>query len=136
MEVFDGMRAGLAKDRSQFYKDLAIAVLRRQPAGRQGLAGHAGSVLALEHAGRPQERLREHQGVLRDRLHRGPQEVRRPDAGPARRGRPDRARQGLGDEVGPAHQGREGNLLPGRAARHHGHASGSGQRRPIGLLKS
>ena len=33
------------------------AVLRRQPAGCQGLAGHAGSVLALEHAGRSQERL-------------------------------------------------------------------------------
>ena len=32
MEVFDGIRAALAKDRSQFYKDFAIAVLRRQPA--------------------------------------------------------------------------------------------------------
>ena len=53
------------------------AVLRRQQAGRQGLAGRAGSVLAVEHAVRPQERLREHQGLLRDRLHRGPQEVRR-----------------------------------------------------------
>jgi hypothetical protein len=28
--------------------------------GRQSLAGDAGSVLALEHAGRPQERLRKH----------------------------------------------------------------------------
>ncbi len=27
-------------DRSQFYRDLALAVLRRQPAGRRGLAGH------------------------------------------------------------------------------------------------
>ena len=49
-------------------------VLWRQQAGRQGLAGHAGSVLALEHAGWPQERLRKHQGILRDRFHRGPQE--------------------------------------------------------------
>ena len=32
-----------------------------------------------------------------------------------------------------AHQGREGHLLSGRAARHHGHASGSGQRRSAGL---
>ena len=95
--------------------------------------GTARSVLALEHAGRPQERLREHQGLLRDRLHRGPQEVRRPDPGPARRGRPDRSRQGLGDEVGEAHQGREGHLLSGRAARHHGHAPGSGQRRAAGV---
>ena len=32
-----------------------------------------------------------------------------------------------------AHQGREGNLLSGRAARPHRHASGSGQRRPARL---
>ena len=34
MEVFDGLRSGLAKDRSQFYKDFAAHVLRRQPAWR------------------------------------------------------------------------------------------------------
>ena len=68
-------------------------VLRREPAGRQGLAGRAGSVLAVEHAVRPQELLRVHQGLLRDRFHRGPPEVRRPDPCPARRGRPDRSRQ-------------------------------------------
>jgi non-heme chloroperoxidase len=44
-------------------------VLRGEQAGRQGFAGDAGSVLALEHAGRPQERLREHQGILGDRFH-------------------------------------------------------------------
>ena len=98
------------------------AVLRRQPAGRRGLAGRARAVLAVEHAVRPQERLREHQGLLRDRFHRGPQEDRRPDPGPARRGRPDRSRQGRRGEVRPAHQGREGNLLSGRAARPHRHA--------------
>ena len=96
MEVFDGMRWGLMKDRSQFYKDLAILVLRRQQAGGQGLPGYPGSVLALEHAGRPQECLRKHQGLLRDRFHRGPQEDRCPDPCHARRGRPDRSRQGLG----------------------------------------
>ena len=85
---------------------LAIAVLRRQPAWCEGVPRHAGSVLALEHAGRPQERLRQHQGLLRNRLHRGPQEVRCPDPGHARRGRPDRSRQGLGEEVGQADQGR------------------------------
>ena len=97
MEVFDGIRAGVVKDRSQFYKDLAVHVLRRQPAGREGLARHSGSVLALEHAGGSQERLRKRQGILRDRLHRGSQEVRRTDAGPARRGRSDRSGQGLGE---------------------------------------
>ena len=124
-----------SKDRSQFYKDLAILFYGANRPGAKVSQGIAGSVLALEHAGRPQERLRKHQGLLRDRFHRGPQEVRCPDPGDARRGRPDRSGQGLGEEVGPAHQGREGNLLSGRAARPHGHASGSGQRRPIVLLE-
>ena len=53
------------------------AVLWRQPAGLPGLAGSAGPVLALEHAVRPAERVREHQGLLGDGLHRGPEEVRR-----------------------------------------------------------
>ena len=43
---------------------LRDTVLRRQQAWCQGLPGHAGSVLALEHAGRPQERVRKHQGLL------------------------------------------------------------------------
>ena len=81
-------------------------VLRREPAGRQGLPGRAGSVLAVEHAVRPEERLRVHQGLLRDRLHRGPAEDRRAHPGHARRGRPDRSRQGLGAEIGQAHRGR------------------------------
>ena len=59
-------------------------VLWRQSAGREGLAGNAGPVLAMEHAGRPQELLRQHQGIFRDRLHGGPQEVRRAHAGHAR----------------------------------------------------
>jgi hypothetical protein len=59
-------------------------VLRRQQAGGQGLPGYAGSVLALEYAGRLQERLRKHQGLLRDRFHRGPQEGRCPYPGHAR----------------------------------------------------
>ena len=61
-------------------------VLWRQSGRREGLTRHARSVLALEHAERPEECIRKHQGVLRNRLHRGPEEDRRPDAGPARRG--------------------------------------------------
>ena len=38
MEVFDGMRASLIKDRSQYYRDLARRVLRRQPTRRERLA--------------------------------------------------------------------------------------------------
>ena len=43
---------------------LRSAVLRRQPTWCAGVAGHAGSVLALEHAGRPQELVRQHQGLF------------------------------------------------------------------------
>ena len=52
IEVFDGIRAGVLADRSQFYQDLSRAVLRRQPARLEGLAGRARCVLAVEHAGR------------------------------------------------------------------------------------
>src|SRR5690606_24587836 len=67
------------------------------------------------------------------RLHRGPREVRRADPPASRRGRPDRPGAGLVGEVGPHRQGREDRLLPGRAARHHGHAPGPGERRPAGV---
>src|SRR5258708_244882 len=80
---------------------------------REGLAGLARPVLDLEHAVRPQERLRTYQSFIRDRLYRGPQEVRCTDFGTSRRGRPDRSGEGLCQEVGPTHQGREGHLLPG-----------------------
>jgi non-heme chloroperoxidase len=55
MEVFDGLRAGLVKDRSQFYKDLAIQFYGANRPKR--LPGHARSILALEHASRPEERV-------------------------------------------------------------------------------
>ena len=101
MEVFDEIRAGVAADRSQFYKDLSEPLLRRQPARRRpspresatrsgcwsmqvGLKGAYDCVKA----------------VLRDRLHRGPQAVRRPDAHRPRRRRPDRADRGRRPEVG------------------------------------
>ncbi len=67
------------------------ALLWLQPAGRQGLAGRARFVLAAGHDGRAQGSPRLHQAVLRNRLHRRPEEVRRADADPARRRRPDRA---------------------------------------------
>ena len=41
-------------------------VLQRQSARCQGFARNAGSILALEHAGWAQERLRQYQGLLRD----------------------------------------------------------------------
>ena len=66
-------------------------VLRLQPPGREGLAGPDPVLVVAGHDVRPQERLRLHQGLLGDRLHRGPEEVRRADADHPRRRRPDRA---------------------------------------------
>jgi len=45
----------------------------------------------------------------------------------------DRTGQGLRQKVGQAHQGREGDLLSGRAARPNSHASRPGERRAIGF---
>ena len=50
MEVFDEIRAGIAKDRSQFYKDLAIQFYGANRPGAKVSQGIARSVLALEHA--------------------------------------------------------------------------------------
>ena len=64
IEAFDGLRASLFKDPSQFYKDLRAPVLRRKSCRSQGLAGHSRPVLALEHAGQFEKHLRMHQGLF------------------------------------------------------------------------
>ena len=66
-------------------------LLRRQPARREGLAGAARRLLADGHAGRAEAGARLHQGLLRDRLHRGPEADRQAGAGDPWRRRPDRA---------------------------------------------
>jgi non-heme chloroperoxidase len=57
IEAFDGFRASVAGDRSQYYKDLSVPFYG---ANRPG----AGHVLAVVDAGRPQGSLRLHQGLL------------------------------------------------------------------------
>ena len=84
IDVFDAIRAGVIADRSQFFKDITTPFFGANRPGAQGLARHAGRILAPGHASRSQERARLHQGLLRDGLHRGPQEIRRADADPAR----------------------------------------------------
>ena len=100
-------------------------VLRLQPARRQGLAGDDRVVLAAGDDVGPQERLRLHQGVLRDGLHRGPEEVRRADADRPRRRRPDRADRRLGAALGEAGQERDPQGLPRRLARPRRHVTRS-----------
>ena len=85
----------LPSDRSQFYKDLSAAVLRRQPGRLEGVAGSPRCVLAAVACGRLEGRIRLHQGVLGDRLHRRPEADRRSDADHPRRRRPDRTHRRL-----------------------------------------
>ena len=56
IEVFDDIRAGVIARPLAVLQGSQRAVLRRQPAGRQGVAGPARFVLAAGHAGRAQER--------------------------------------------------------------------------------
>ena len=57
IDVFDGLRSGLAQDPSQFYKGLRDDVLRRKSCRCQGLAGHTRPVLVVEHARQFEEHL-------------------------------------------------------------------------------
>ena len=79
IEAFDAIRAGVLADRSQFFKDLSMPFYGSQPARRQGIARPSRLVLASRDAGWFQRRYRLRQGLLRDGLHRGSQEVRRAD---------------------------------------------------------
>ena len=112
MEVFDGLRAGLLTDRSQFYKDLAVPFYGANKPGAKVSQGVLEQFwLWSMQCG--QQRVRVHQGVLRDRLHRRLEEDRRPAADDARRGRPDRSRQGLGRKTAGLMPGAQEIYYPG-----------------------
>ena len=64
IEVFDGLRASVTADRSQFYKDLSAAFYGANRPGSQVSQGSSRRVLALVDAGRPQRSTRLHQGIL------------------------------------------------------------------------
>ena len=64
IEVFDSLRSALGQGPLADLQRLRSPVLWRQQTWCAGVPGHAGSVLALEHAGRPQERVRQHQGLF------------------------------------------------------------------------
>ena len=64
IEVFDSLRSALGQGPLAGLQRLRSPVLWRQQTWCAGVPRHAGSVLALEHAGRPQERVRQHQGLF------------------------------------------------------------------------
>ncbi len=78
IEVFDGLRAGLAADRSQFYKDLAISFYGANK-GVKVSQGILDQFWLWSMQCGLSKRLRKHQSVLRDRPHRRSQEVRYTD---------------------------------------------------------
>ena len=86
MEVFDGLRKSLAANRAQFYLDFASGPFYgfNRP-GVKPLPGVISELVAPGHDGWRQGALRRHQGVLGDRLHRGPQEDHGARSGDARR---------------------------------------------------
>ena len=74
IEVFDGIRAGVLADRSQFFKDLTLPFYGYNRPGAKVSEGVREGVLAAGHDGRLAGVLLLHQGLLRNGLHRGPQE--------------------------------------------------------------
>ena len=133
MEAFDGIRAGVLADRSQFFKDLTVPFYGANRPGAKVSQGVRDSfwLQGMQAGFKGVHRL--HQGVLGDRLHRGPEEDRRADADHARRRRSDRADRRVGDAVGEAGQGRDAEGLSGPLARHVHGQQGSDQRRPAGV---
>ena len=114
IEVFDGFRKAYLADRSQFFLDVASGPFFgfNRP-GAKVSQGLIQSLVDAGHDDRPQERLRLHQGLLGNRLHRGSEEVRRAHADHPRRRRPDRAHRRVGAAVVQAGEGRDAEDLPG-----------------------
>ncbi len=54
LKVFDDIRAGVLKDRSQFFKDLSVPFFGANRAGDNRIARRSRHVLAARHAGRLQ----------------------------------------------------------------------------------
>ena len=103
MEVFDGLRAGVTKDRSQFYKDLAIQFYGANRPGAEVSQGVLDQFWLWSMQSGLKNAYDSIKAFSETDFTERPPEVRRPDPGHARRGRPDRPRQGLGPEVGQAH---------------------------------
>ena len=134
IEVFDGLRSGLANDRAQFYKDFALPFFGANRPGAKVSQGLLDQFWLWSMQGGLKNLYEMRQGLLGDRVPRRPEEVRCSDAAHARRGRSDRADRHLVAEVGQAHQGGRRDLLSGPAARPHRHASRCRQPRPARVL--
>ncbi len=130
IEAFDSIRAGVLQDRSQFYKDLAQQFYGANRAGAKVSQG----VLDQFWLWSMQSGLKNAYECIKafseTDFTEDLQKIRRADAAHARRRRSDRAGARRGPQGRAPDQGRESDLLPRRAARTDGHASGPGERRP------
>ena len=69
-EVFDGLQAQLAANRSQFYRDLpAGTILWVQPAGRESVGSDHPELVASKYDGWSKGALRWHRRLFTDRFH-------------------------------------------------------------------
>jgi non-heme chloroperoxidase len=75
INAFDAIRVGLSGDRSELYRDLSVPFYGANRPNSTVSQGVRDRVLAVEHAGRPQGSVRLHQGLLRERPHRGPKRI-------------------------------------------------------------
>ena len=116
IEAFDEIRAKVLADRSQFFKDLTVPFYGANRPGAKVSQGLLDSFWLQSMLGGLKNAVRLHQGVLGDRLHRGSEEVRRADADPARRRRPDRADRRRRPGLGEAGEGSEAGGVRGGAA--------------------
>ena len=118
IEVFDGIRAGVLADRSQFFKDLSAPFYganrparrsRRACGTRSGCRGcMAGFKSVIDCI----------KAFSETDFTEDLKKIRRADADHARRRRPDRPDRRVGDALGEARQGRDAQGLSGLAARH------------------
>jgi non-heme chloroperoxidase len=105
IESFDESRAGVAGDRSQFYENISGPFSSANRAGSNVSQGIQDAFWLMSMQAGPQGRVREHQGLLRDGVHRGPRALRRADA--------DRPRRGRSVRPNRQHALRSSELVPG-----------------------
>ena len=135
LSVFDGIRAALVADRSNFYQDLSLPFYGYNRRGSQNLQRRARQFLASGHDWIAQEPVRHHQSFFRDRPHRRPQEDRHPRSRPARRRRSDRPHRCCWPRLSEDPEERNPESYPGCSARHVHHPRRRNQCRPARIYQ-
>ena len=100
------MRSGLMKDRSQFYKDLAIQFYGANRTGAKVSQGVLDQFWLWSMQAGLKNAYESIKAFSETDFTEDLKKIRCPDPRHARRGRPDRSRQGRGCEISQTHQGR------------------------------